>query len=69
MAKLGIRKFDNLIGKVELLEGSKAVGHWKASGIDVSKILFKPEVDANVALRNVCTQDLRGILIMSLTID
>ena len=62
MAKLGIRKFDNLIGNVELLEGSKAVGHWKASGIDVSKILFKPEVDANVALRNVCTQDLSGDL-------
>jgi len=42
------------------LEGEEAVGHWKASGVDVSKILFKPEVDEKVALRNVCTQDLSG---------
>ena len=60
MAELGIRKFDDLIGKVELLEGEQAAGHWKASGVDVSKILFKPEVDEKVALRNICTQDLSG---------
>ena len=36
--------------------------HWKASGLNVSKILFKPEVDKNVALRNICTQDLSGDL-------
>ena len=62
MAQLGIRKFADLIGKVELLEGEEAVDHWKASGLDVSKILFKPEVDEKVALRNVCTQDLSGDL-------
>lgn len=62
MAQLGIRKFDDLIGKVDLLEAEKATDHWKASGMDVSKILFKPEVDEKVALRNVCTQDLSGDL-------
>ncbi len=62
MARLGIRKFIDLIGKVELLEGEEAVDHWKASGLDVSKILFKPAVDEKVALRNVCTQDLSGDL-------
>ena len=62
MAQLGIKKFADLIGKVELLEGEKAADHWKASGVDVSKILFKPEVDKKVALRNVCTQDLSGDL-------
>jgi glutamate synthase (NADPH) large chain len=60
MAELGIRKFDDLIGRVELLEGEEAVDHWKANGLDVSKILFKPEVDEKVALRNVRTQDLSG---------
>lgn len=60
LAQLGIRKFNDLIGKVELLEGEKAVDHWKASGLDVSKILFKPEVDEKVALRNIYTQDLSG---------
>ena len=62
MATLGVRKFDDLIGKVDLLEGEKAVDHWKASGVDVSKILFKPEVDENVALKNICAQDLSGDL-------
>ena len=62
MAELGVRKFDDLIGKVELLEGEQAIDHWKAKGLDVSKILFKPEVDNNVALKNICTQDLSGDL-------
>ena len=62
MAQLGIRKFADLIGKVELLEAEEAVDHWKASGLDGSKILFKPEVGEKVALSNVCTQDLSGDL-------
>ena len=62
MAELGVRKFDDLIGKVELLEGEQAIDHWKAKGLDVSKILFKPEVDNNVALKNVCSQDISGDL-------
>ncbi|GIT64945.1 MAG: hypothetical protein Ct9H300mP23_05720 [Nitrospinota bacterium] len=40
MAELGIKKFADLIGKVELLEGEEAVDHWKANGLDVSKILL-----------------------------
>ncbi|MDC0946527.1 glutamate synthase large subunit, partial [Nitrospinaceae bacterium] len=60
MAELGIREFDDLIGRVELLEAEEAAGHWKASGVDVSKILFKPDVDEKVAIRNVCIQDLSG---------
>jgi len=62
MAQIGIRTFDELIGKVELLEGEEAVDHWKASGLDVGRILFKPQVDESVALHNTCTQDLSGDL-------
>lgn len=62
MAELGIRKFDDLIGRVDLLEAGYAVDHWKAHGVDVQRILYKPEVDAKVAIRNVCTQDLSGDL-------
>jgi len=62
MAQIGIRKFDELIGKVELLEGEEAVDHWKARGLDVDRILFKPQVDEGVALHNICTQDLSGDL-------
>ena len=62
MAELGVRKFSDLIGRVEFLEAKQAVDHWKASGLDVSKILFKPDVDGNVAIKNICTQDLSGDL-------
>lgn len=62
MAQLGIRKFDDLIGRVDLLEAEYAVDHWKAYGVDVSRILYKPDVDDSVAIRNVCTQDLSGDL-------
>ncbi len=62
MAQLGVRKFDDLIGKVDFLEAEFAVDHWKAHGVDVSRILYKPDVDAAVPIRNICTQDLSGDL-------
>ncbi len=62
MAQLGIRKFDDLIGRVELLEAEYAREHWKAHGVDVSRILYKPDMADDVAIRNVCTQDLSGDL-------
>jgi glutamate synthase domain-containing protein 3 len=58
MAELGFRKFSDMIGRVDLLEGKKAVDHWKAWGVDVSRILHKPEMPESVAIRNVRTQDL-----------
>jgi glutamate synthase domain-containing protein 3 len=58
MAELGFKKFEDLIGHVELLEGQKAVDHWKSKGVDVSNILFKPDIPKTVAIRNVRTQDL-----------
>ena len=62
LAELGFRKFEELIGHVELLEGQKALDHWKSQGVDVSNILYKPEVPETVAIRNVCSQDLSGDL-------
>ncbi|GJL78071.1 MAG: glutamate synthase [Nitrospinaceae bacterium] len=58
MAELGFRKFDDLIGRVEMLEGGKAIDHWKSNGVVVENILYKPKVDKNVAIRNVRKQDL-----------
>jgi glutamate synthase domain-containing protein 3 len=60
MAELGFRKFEEMIGRADLLEMDDAVGHWKSQGLDFSKILFKAEVNSDVAIRNVCTQDLSG---------
>src|SRR4029079_9669686 len=43
MAKLGVRPYDELIGRVELLASAPAVDHWKARGIDLSLLLATPE--------------------------
>ena len=39
MAELGIARFEDLIGRVDLLEADDAVDHWKARGIDLSNLL------------------------------
>ena len=38
MAELGIRKFDDLIGRADLLDMRPGIDHWKAKGLDFSKI-------------------------------
>ncbi len=43
MAELGFRTLAELIGHVECLDTSRAVDHWKASGLDISPILRVPE--------------------------
>ena len=48
MAKLGFRTVNEMIGRVDLLEPRQAVDHWKAKGIDLSKILYLPDVPASV---------------------
>ena len=44
MAQLGIRTYDELIGRVDLLDKSKAITHWKARGLDFSAIFHQPQV-------------------------
>ncbi len=60
MAELGFRKFDEMIGRADLLEMDDAISHWKSQGLDFSKILFKADVGPDVATHNVCNQDLSG---------
>jgi glutamate synthase (NADPH/NADH) large chain len=57
MAQLGIRKFDELIGRSDLLDKSKAISHWKAKGLDFSKIFYQPEVPADEPRFHVDVQD------------
>jgi len=49
MAQLGIRRFDNLIGATHLLDTKKGVDHWKAKGLDFSRIFYMPPMPAEVA--------------------
>jgi glutamate synthase (ferredoxin) len=57
MAQLGIRKFDDMIGRSDLLDMRRAVDHWKARGLDLSAILYRPEVGPEVATRRIIPQD------------
>ena len=57
MAQLGIRTYDELIGRVDLLDKSKAISHWKAQGLDFSAIFYKPETPNGQACRHVEFQD------------
>ena len=57
MAELGVTTIDELIGRVDLLNVEPAVDHWKAQGLDLSKILYQPETAPGVAIRRVREQD------------
>ena len=43
MAQLGFRTVDEMIGQVDRLNTRKAIRHWKAKGLDFSRILYKAE--------------------------
>ena len=57
MAQLGIKKLDDMIGRADLLDMKKGVAHWKASGLDFSRLLAQPVVPAQTALRHVQDQE------------
>ncbi len=48
MAQLGVRKFDELIGRADLLDMRAGIEHWKARGLDFSRLLATPAVPADV---------------------
>lgn len=48
MAKLGFRTVNEMIGRVDKLEVRRAVDHWKAKGLDLSNILYQPDVPPEV---------------------
>jgi glutamate synthase (NADPH/NADH) large chain len=52
MASLGIRKFDELIGRADLLDMKKGIEHWKAKGLDFTRIFSLPDMPAEVARFN-----------------
>ncbi len=56
MASLGVRRFEDLIGRVELLEPDDALDHWQARGIDLSHLLRVPDVPSGTALRRIDSQ-------------
>jgi glutamate synthase (NADPH/NADH) large chain/glutamate synthase (ferredoxin) len=57
MAQLGIRKFDDMIGRSDLLDTRKGIEHWKASGLDFSRLFAQPQVPADVPRYQVEEQE------------
>jgi glutamate synthase (NADPH/NADH) large chain len=57
MAQLGFRSFDEMVGRVDMLDPRKALDHWKAKGLDLSAILYNPPTPSRIARRCVQPQD------------
>ncbi len=56
MAKLGFRKFEEMVGRVDRLKTQEAIDHWKAKGLDFSAIFHQPNTDNGKAIRQTCQQ-------------
>ncbi len=57
MARLGFRTMEEMIGRVDRLDFKPALDHWKAGGVDLSSILYQPDMPPEVARRCVRPQD------------
>jgi glutamate synthase (NADPH/NADH) large chain len=57
MAALGFRTLDQMIGRAECIDFEPARDHWKAKGLDLTPVLYVPDVPPDVARRNTCKQD------------
>jgi glutamate synthase (NADPH/NADH) large chain len=57
MAELGVSKFNDLIGRSDLLDIQQGIDHWKIQGLDFTKIFHRPEIGDKVGTFNTETQD------------
>jgi glutamate synthase (NADPH/NADH) large chain len=60
MAQLGIRKFEDLIGRADLLDTKHGIEHWKARGLDFTRIFYMPPA-ATAAERHQCVDQDHGL--------
>jgi len=57
MASIGVAKFDDLIGRADLLDMQAGIEHWKINGLDFSKVFHLPAMPAEVARKHNDVQD------------
>ncbi len=57
MAEMGFRTVNEMVGRVDRVDMRRAVDHWKAEGVDLSKLLHKVKVSAGAPLHQIETQD------------
>jgi glutamate synthase (NADPH/NADH) large chain len=57
MARLGYRTMNEMIGQMQMLDREKAIGHWKAKGLDFSKLFHKPQASKQTEIFHSMVQD------------
>jgi glutamate synthase (NADPH) large chain len=57
LAALGFRTLDEAIGRADLLDIARAVGHWKAAGLDLAPVLHVPSLPGGAARHRTTSQD------------
>ncbi|WP_151523283.1 glutamate synthase large subunit [Serinicoccus kebangsaanensis] len=57
LAELGYRSLDEVIGRADLLDTSRAVEHWKADGLDLAPVLSLTDIPEGASRRNTTTQE------------
>ncbi|MCC0057192.1 MAG: glutamate synthase large subunit [Rhodobiaceae bacterium] len=57
MAELGYRTFNEMVGQMQMLDRRKVIEHWKARGLDFSKLFHKPQVGQDVGIFHSEFQD------------
>ncbi|MHB1517094.1 MAG: glutamate synthase large subunit [Acidimicrobiales bacterium] len=57
LAALGFRTLEEAIGRVDLIDATGAIDHWKAKGIDLSGVLAEPEIALGASRFCVAEQD------------
>jgi glutamate synthase (NADPH/NADH) large chain len=57
MAAMGFRRFDDMVGQMQMLDQRKVIEHWKARGLDFSRLFTKPVAPEGVAIHHCEPQD------------
>ena len=57
MARMGYRRLEEMVGQMQMLDRQQAVDHWKAKGLDFSKLFHKPHAPEGVGIRKTEAQD------------
>src|SRR6202521_1921655 len=60
MAKMGFRKFEEMVGRADMLSMRLGIEHWKAKGLDYAKLFYRPPVGPEVAI-HVCEKQNHGL--------
>src|SRR3974390_3285025 len=57
MAEMGFRTFDEMVGQMQMLDQRRVIAHWKANGLDFSKLFYKPDAPVGVKIFKCEPQD------------